>query len=259
MTDNWDSYFCTVDDRPASVVVNLSLGAEDGISSFSVLCYVSIFLRNPDEQGFPDPDEEENIADMEDALVESFQAPDTGRCAGHCLTDGRLDIFFYLESGENWPENAAAVLDHFSSHEWEAGSHDDPEWELYFGFLYPDEISLLLIQNRRTCDMLEESGDDLSLTRRMEHWAAFPGREKAEVYANLVKEMGYAVENIEEGKDFMHNEENAENEPPSRVWQVQISRPDCPEDCHEITQLLFGLAREQGGEYLGWSCSKRHE
>lgn len=261
MNDNWDSYFCTVDEKPASVVVNLALGEEEDLAAFPALCYVSLFLRKPDAEGFPDDEEEALLAEMEDALVESFHAPDTGRCAGHCLTDGRLDVFFYMESGENWQENAAAVLDRYPSREWEAGSHEDPEWELFFGFLYPDETSMLLIQNRRACERLEELGHDLSVSRRIEHWAIFPDREKAEAYALTAKEMGYAAEQIEETELAANGEEDApaagENAAP--VWQVLLSRPDRPDDCDEVSLLLFGLAREQGGEYMGWSCSKLQE
>lgn len=261
MHNDWDSYFCEVEDKPASIVVNLGLAEEADEADFPSLCYVSIFFKEPDKDGFPADSEEGTIAAMEDALMESFHAPDTGRCAGHCLTNGKLDIFFYLESGENWPDNAAAVLDHFPSHKWEAGSHYDPDWELYFGFLYPDEVCMLHIQNRRACDRLEELGDDLSISRRLEHWAVFPAKEKAETYASMAKEMGYTLEGFEETVFAVEDDGNGASDdrqtPPA--WQVRLSRPDCPEDSDEVSLLLFGLAREQGGEYMGWSCTKLKE
>ena len=265
MIDDWDSYFCTVEDKPSSIVVNLGLAEEADAISHPVLCYVSIFLRNPDPEGFPAPDEEETIAAMEDSLVESFHAPDTGRCAGHCLTDGRLDVFFYLDSGDNWSERVAAVLDHFPSHQWEAGSHDDPEWELYFGFLYPDDVCMLHIQNRRVCDQLTEQGDDLSVSRRLEHLAIFRSHENATTFAAIAKEMGYALDSIDsmEETDPLAEMEQDGQEPFSmatgsaslRVWQVRLSRPDCPDASDEISLLLFNLAREHNGEYFGWSCA----
>ena len=258
MNDNWDSYFCTVEDKPASIVVNLGLAEEADEVGFPSLCYVSIPLLDSDAEGFPGIEEERVLAEMEDSLIESFHAPDTGRCAGHCLTSGKLDIFFYLESGDNWSENVAAVLDRFANRDWEAGSHDDPDWEVYFGFLYPDDVCMLHIQNRRACDRLEDMGDDLSVSRRLEHWAAFPTREKAVAFADQAKEIGYGVERIEEADV---SKEIAAGVPKTSmlVWQVCLSRPDCPEDSDEVSLLLFGLAREQDGEYMGWSCTNLKE
>lgn len=275
MNDNWDSYFCTVDGKPASVVVNLGLAEEADAVGLPVLCYVSILMRAADSDGFPGLEEEQELAGMEDALVESFHAPDTGRCAGHCLTDGRLDVFFYLESGENWQENVGAVLDHFPSYEWESGSHDDPEWEVYFGFLYPDEVSLLSIQNRRVCDRLEDLGDDLTVSRPLEHLAGFKTREDADAFAVAAREMGFAVEDISregplpgkaegEAEKSDGDETGTGNAPAAgpgtapeeeNIWQARLSRPDCPADSDEISLLLFGLAREHNGQYQGWACA----
>lgn len=278
MSDNWDSYFCTVEDKPASIVVNFGLAAEGPDPEFPALCYISVFIREPDEQGFPGLEEEAELAAIEDSLVESFHAPDTGLCAGHCLTDGKLDVFFYLADADNWADNAGAIMERFPDREWETAAHDDPDWELFFGFLYPDDVTMLSIQNRRVYDILDEMGDDPTKSRLIEHWADFPSQEKAETFGDAARSMGYTVESIGKAEDEEGEEREGSNDgpleddlleefPPKKTaccnctcgeeperWQAHLSRPDRPEEIDGITLLLFGLAREHDGEYGGWAC-----
>lgn len=260
MTDNWDSYFCLVDDEDASIVVNLGLASEAPVPDLPYLCYVTIALLSPGEEALSEQ-EEEQLAEMEDSLVESFHAPDTGRCAGHCLSPSRLDIYFYMGQTENWADNVAAIMERHPSHEWEAGSYEDPDWSLYFDFLLPDKPTFQHILNRRVREELEEHGADLAASHHIEHWAGFPSQESAESFADAVRPLGFAVGAINLFQDTEPADKAlaslamlAEKSDTERLWLVSISRNDAPAETDEITLRLYDMASEHQGTYLGWSC-----
>lgn len=277
--ENWDSYFCTVDEEPAFIVVNLGLASEAPLAGYPFLGYVSFVIRQPDESGFPDSEEDEALNELEDALLEAFGQGESARCAGHCLSGGRLDVYFYLRCAEAWTERVGAVLKGRTDHEWESGSHDDPDWEFFFDFLFPDEPALLQIQNRRMCAALEEQGHDLGQSRQLEHWAEFSTQEMALAFGKAARALGYSVEephsakpgneesghlegatagsDTEEEKTALpDSEESAEND---EVWQVRLARPDKPADIEEVSLALFDLAREHDGDYMGWACPGEEE
>lgn len=272
--ENWDSYFCTVDEERAFIVVNLGFAIDAPLAGYPFLGYVGFAIQRPDENGFPDDAEDEALNGLEDALLEAFGQGESACCVGHCLSGGRLDVYFYLRCAESWTERVGAVLKGRTDHEWESGSHDDPDWELYFNFLFPDDHALLQMQNRRMWAELEERGCDLGQSRPLEHWAEFSTQEQARAFGDAARALGYGVEEPSlAGADMEHSEipeeletdgdaEDAEEGSATgngNGWQVRLSRPDKPEDIEEVSLALFDLAKEHGGDYMGWACPEEGE
>jgi hypothetical protein len=111
------------------------------------------------------------------------------------------------------------------------GSRHDPEWETYFGFLYPSE------EDRQ----LEKEGDTLSQEREIDHWAYFPTPKARAAFIAGVLNLGFQVRTTsdsEKGRDS---------------YGAQVYRIDLPslESIDNVTLPLFKLAKETGGEYDG--------
>jgi uncharacterized protein (TIGR01619 family) len=253
MTENWDSYFCTVDALRASIVVNLALAEVAPLAELPVLGYVSLTLARPDAEGFPDDEEEAELARMEDSLLERFADGDEGLCAGHCLTDGRLDVFWYLprEAETLFPRQVETVMAAYPDAQWETGAHADPNWELYFTFLFPDQSTLIHIQNRRALENLLEQGDDLSRSRLVEHWLEFANETDAQAFIKTAEALDYAFKDLSPNDDPDDDEAPAGDAP---TLLLTLTRPDAPEDLDDLVPSLHELALEHKGRYLGWSC-----
>ena len=281
MTDNWDSYLCEVDGRPASILVDLGAVAHAPAPDFPCLGYVTITLRDPDENGFPRREEFEALSALEDALEASLTANRAAVHIGRCITDGRYELVFYTTGVEDWNSRVAAAMESLPSYEWEAGAHYEPDWDSYLGFLFPGEQDLLIIQNRRLCRQLEEQGDSLDKPRLITHWLDFSGAEAGRAFCRAALERGFQVEEggmiaddpaqagfaalSGDGPDGLPGDlsdggpgsarlafNRLDARPP--VFQARISRMDAPEHIDDVSFDLLDLALEHGGEYRGWSC-----
>lgn len=258
MTENWDVYFCTVDDRPASILVNLGCGEFAPMPGYPFMGYISLEVREPDENGFPGPGEFDELNALEDGLEAALSAGEKTVYVGRCATDGRLDFFYYLQSGEGWIDSVADFMDASSGHVWDAGSAPDQEWSCYLEFLFPGERDMLAIQNRRACQRLRKSGDDTARARAIDHWLAFADEAAAAAFSAAAGERGYQVERVQNAPGQEGAEDGAEDgaQAPGRsffVHGLRLSRTDAPDDIDAVSFTLAELAEESGGRYRGWS------
>ena len=248
MTDNWDSYLCEINQRPASILVDLGIVSQAPLPQFPCMGYVNIALKHPDENGFPRREEYETLIVVEDTLEAALTAQGGAAYVGRCATEGRHDLIFYTTGTAGWDAKVAAAMQAFPSYEWDTGAHLEPEWETYLNFLYPDDNDMLAIQNRRVCRRLLEQGDDLSKSRPVDHWLAFPAHALALAFCDEARAQGYKVEEA-----APEAQEDGEGSAP--IFRVRLSRSDAPDDIDEITFALFGLARKHEGAYDGWGCA----
>lgn len=255
MSEHWDVYFCRVDEKPASILVDLGRALSAPVPDHPVMGYMSVAVEHPDENGFPGPEEYDLLGTLEDALAAAVNADGGALYVGRCVTDGHLDFFFYLKSIEGWRERLEAFMAGFPSRAWEAGALDDPDWGGYFDFLFPAGHDLLIMQNRRACRELEENGDDLSRARFIDHWLEFPGESEAAAFAGAAEAEGFLVAPAAEARPGGSDDEGEHT--PLRaegLVQVRLSRADAPEGIDEVTFSLSDLAAEYGGDYRGWAC-----
>lgn len=255
MTGAWERYSTSVDERPAVILVDLGLAERAPIPALPALCLLSLTVRESDGNGLPGPEEGTAIGELEDAL-DAFVADAFGKAAayaGRCATNGRCDLFFYLQRGEGW----SAALERFMAgtspggctegYEWESGVHDDPDWSVYRDFLFPQEREVLAIQNERARRALAEKGDDLARSRFVDHWAEFVSDEAARAFAQAVRALGFTPAPAEPALPDSGEECAA-------CLQVRFSRPDAPNALDPLVVSLADLAREHGGAYKGWAC-----
>ncbi len=275
MTDNWDSYLCEVDGKPASILVDLGAVAQAPMQRFPCLGYVTIELRDPDENGFPCREEFETLSVVEDALETTLTASGTAVHIGRCITDGRYELIFYTVSHDDWNRQVAGIMASQPPQAWEAGAHYEPGWDSYLGFLFPGEQDLLTIQNRRLLHKLQEEGDALGKPRPISHWLDFFDADAGNAFCRAAQKLGFRVE---ETKTIFDTDDSAANsgdstpnsvpgsgpglarlslaraETQAPVFQVRLNRVDAPEHIDEISFTLMDLALEHSGEYQGWSC-----
>ena len=264
-TENWDSYFCRVEGKSASILVDLGRIADAPRSDRPFLGRLRLALRSPDENGFPAQEEYDRLAEIEDSLEEDLRKSLSALYVGRCATGGCFELFFYLPEGANWRSGLEKSLPIFGEYAWEAESYPDPEWETYGQFLFPDAYALLGIQNARIRRQLLEQGDDPGKSRRVEHWAAFPDAGTAKAFALAAAQQGFHLEEVqEEGMGDADPEsrsgEAGQSLPPGAtpggavLFHACVSRPDAPDEIDEATFSLTDLALEHGGVYQGWAC-----
>ncbi len=250
MSGDWDSYFCHIDGKPASIFVDLSLADAAPLTAFPFMAYLSVTLQQPDEHGLPVQEEYERLCALEERLEGALTANAQAVYAGSATRAGRCDFFFYLRSEEGWGTRAVETLSLFPEYACETGTQCDPAWETYRCFLFPDSYALHGIQNRRALEKLREQGDDLEQSREIEHWALFFEEGAAGAFIQAIRDRDFAL--LSGPVPAPIPEDSVI--PPETEFSVRFSRPDAPEGIDELICPLIELALAHGGAYQGWAC-----
>ena len=68
MTENWKNYFCNVNDKLASIALNLGLNEGAPIETKPWLLWVWVYLQHPTSDGLSQQSEFATVSSIEDAL-----------------------------------------------------------------------------------------------------------------------------------------------------------------------------------------------
>ncbi|SMC28713.1 Regulator of ribonuclease activity B [Andreprevotia lacus DSM 23236] len=243
MAANWDFYSLLVNDKPASIFVDLDAIATAPDAALPFMAFVSLKLRHPQADGLCGPEEYEALNKLEDALIPALTQDDSA-FVGRCTTAGRRDFIFYLASAEEWCADVAVAMQSFPEYNYQQGMRHEPEWPTYLEFLYPGPADRLMIEDRRVCRALEQHGDALQAAREVDHWTSFTDTKQRDAFVAAVAEQGFQLRQTTSQQDA------------ALPYQVQISRVDTPSyaSISSITLPLSELAARYGGRYQGWGC-----
>jgi hypothetical protein len=259
MTDNWDFYFLTVDERPASIYVDLDAKDQAPVTSLPNLAYLRLYMRAPRQDGLSSQEEFDILSAIEDSLTATLTPEGSTDTAyvGRCTTNDRRDFYFYVAREEDWEARVAAALSPYPDYQFETGTRPEPGWDAYFDFLIPGPEDQERIQNRRVCMHLEEHGDALTEAREIDHWAYFPTEAARDAYLGAAAALGYVAsleESGDDGEDQGDDTESTEGSDPAERYCARLRRVDVPGfgNIDEVILPLYRLAREHGGRYDGW-------
>ncbi len=240
----WASYFCRVNDNPATIRLNLALAKIAPIEEYGSRIWFSVKLLNPDENGFPTREEYPGICRIEDDVVKVFEQKGD-IFAGAVKSNGTFDMYIYSKNADGYDDAIRSVMARHADYLYATDCGEDAEWSDYFDFLYPAEYEYQTILNGRVLMGLEQHGDNPELEREVDHWIYFATEKDRDNFIEKAEGSGYRVlskENLEE-----------EDENP---YQLNISRQDntLPGNVNEYVWELICLAKESNGSYDGWGC-----
>jgi uncharacterized protein (TIGR01619 family) len=243
-SDDWDFYYCRVEDKPASIYLDLAAIEHTPVEALPYMAFIRLRMREPRNDGLSSQVEFGTLCALEDHLVATLPG-DEVQYLGRCTTNGCRDFVFYIAEAESWPARVAASLQAFPDYSYEVGVRPDPDWSTYTGYLYPGERDMHIIQSRRVCQALEEAGDKLEAAREIEHWLTFADQQALAAFVQAVSPEGFAV-----------REQASEPDEEGR-YLLKLWRSDVPgyTAINEVTLPLFDLAQARQGAYGGWEAA----
>jgi regulator of RNase E activity RraB len=241
MTNDWDFYACLIEDRPASVFVDLGLRQSAPIRELPHQFHVRLHMRAARADGLSSQQEFDALCSIEDAL-EAAIAVLNARFVGRTTSAGTRDFYFYCADPDGVGTALSAAMERFPEYSAELFSADDAEWKTYLGFLYPSERDRQLIQDRRTCDALERQGDVPTTVRKIDHWIYLPDESAANGFLAAARALGYQEESA------------LERSSGPRPFGVRISKCTSAQvsAVNDTTVELLELSQRFGGDYDGW-------
>lgn len=247
MSNKWDFYFTNVNDKIASVFVDLGIRDVAPDPNNPWLLWVWVDFNHPREDGLSSPQESNSLSQIEDSLEEAVRESVNGTLVGRITTDGRREFYFYAPAFAGFDDAVACGMKAFPDYRWNASTKHDPEWRQYLGLLYPSPTDWQRIKNRHVVEQLQKHGDSLEKRRPVFHWAYFATQSSQEQFVAAVRARSYVVTN--QGTDDDVNS--------THPWSVSFERVDNVDwsSINQVTIDLMQLANSLSGEYDGWETS----
>lgn len=242
--DHWEVYVTYVDEKPAVILVDISVSKIAPIVRLPNLSWVWVYLQNPDDDGFPTDEEDVRLNEIEDSLNDSIDLTGT-KYVGRVTSDGRREFYFYAENSQSFRESVSAAMQSVTGYRFEIDETDDEEWRHYCDVLYPSSEDLQQIRNQHEITRLQEAGDSLTKPRPVDHFVNFKTTKDRAEFIALAEDMGFEVASQPTRDDA--------KEYPFSLGLLRVDAVD-PETVDEVTFELWELAQHYHGEYDGW-CS----
>jgi uncharacterized protein (TIGR01619 family) len=239
MSDHWDFYPLLVDSEPASIYLDLGIAQSAPIKGLADMAYIRVIMREPRPDGLSSQAEFDDLIQVEDSLSEHFGESHDTIYVGRNTSSGNRDFYFYTSNPVAFKALACEAMLKHPSYQYEVGGRPDPEWDVYFGFLYPSPDDLQRMSNRRVIESLESHGDNLTEPRLIDHRAYLPNAAAAAELRAYVSGQGFTVD-----------------EPMIDGGQVVLDfkRSDHPDKIDDVVVQVARRVQELGGEYDGWGC-----
>ena len=248
LPQNWDFFMCRIEGAPASIRTNLALIEVAPLEGLTQRLQFYIKMKNPRPDGLSSNEEYPILCDIEDAIGEKAGA--TGAVlAGVVRSEGFLELWFYTQNPEALAKTCEDALQTFEGYQSGYNIAEDPEWEDYFGFLYPDEFSYQTMQNRKVLMQLEKNGDKMEVPREIDHFFYFKEAAQQQAFAKEAEAKGFKVRFNDD--EFVEDRKAEGKEYP---YMVEATREDSPLAIDDIVWDLLELASPFEGNYDGWGC-----
>jgi len=225
---------CDAENGDTRIEVDLSLTDEAPDQERPWLLW--LFVKVPDGTDM-------SFVTFRDDLIHTLHTQIDALYAGTITKDGWSELYFYGSTSKKFENLTSEVMSRHNSYPYERGSSKDTKWEMYLEKLYPEPYVLIMIQNRETIAALIAAGDDLSVSRDVEHYLFFQTPTALDRFANSMQNQGYSI------KEHMNDPES------DYSHGVTLVKNECitPEQVDESTSMLFELVLQEHGIYEGWS------
>lgn len=244
MPEEWGSYFCNVNDKLASIALDLSLRPSAPTQGKPWLLWAWVYLRSPKPNGLSDSAEFDIISAIEDELAKHLGSACDAVEAGRITTDGRREFYFYGADDKEFQSAVSKAMASFKDYKVDVGSQEDAAWNQYLNVLYPSEEDLQRMKNQDVLDVLIKHGDTLTPVRDVHHWVYFRTKDDRQWFASAVSKIGYKIE----------RESEKAGDPHPLGLQITRDQSVTPAAIDDAVIELFRLAKQVDAEYDGWEA-----
>lgn len=241
--EDWAVYFCTVgEDQLGAALVDLGLKEIAPITSKPTLATITIFMKNPTEEGLSSADESEKLNQIEDFFIDKISIKHNAVYSGRLKFGGKILSYLYCEDAIDFDVTFEEIKNRFLDYTFEYTIKEENDWRAYFEVLYPSEFEMQVIQNGKVIENLESLGDDLQTERQVDHWIYFQTETDREDF----------LESIDgENFEIVRKDETSLEDRPFQLQIARVNKVDY-QNLNEYVMTLWQKARECKGDYDGW-------
>lgn len=240
----WDAYMASYGEGKAgSTVLRMDLIEAAPFKEYPKVLITGVAYESPREDGFPDEKTFEILYEINDQLEAFLTKEFEVVHVGSFTCDNERLCYFYIKDDKRLEQKLKRFYKtNFPDFKSYINIKEDPTWETYTRFLYPNEETLSYMYDMSVVRALIEAGDELTEQRRVDHWLWFEKEEDLKAFIPKAEAIGYTVEGFKK----VEEKEN--------LYSIQIWKEELPDQntIYSITSNLRTLAKACNGDYDGW-------
>lgn len=229
-SDEWDFYPCRVEDKPASILINLRFMYEDPRDENDHVHHAFLTMKDAGEQGVGTQNEMERLSPIEDAVFDRAEQAGA-QPVGRVRSQGVWRLSVYGPKDLPWTDWIREI----AGPDAEVQTDLDHEFNYVNDFLLPDPERHQWIVDRRVCDKLLNQGDKPSLVRPVNHFIDYEG-EPPLALIDALKALEFDVEDLGSSLEC------------TKLHDTQL------DTVHDLVMTLIDLADQHGAAYDGWGA-----
>jgi len=231
-----------------SVSIDLDYG--DSRPNYKNLLIVGTSFKGCLKNGFPKKEGLEQLYTFSDSIASNLDGLTKNKLVGiityQCIG---FDIY-YVKDTLNIRDNFNKLFkNHFDESNTYLRILKDKNWSYYWDNVYPIDISDDYFLNQAFLIGLANEGDNLTGTRKVEHWVYHKNLKKREEFIKNIKELNFSIDSVytKVGEKY--------------PFELLISRKDSvhPESINKLTSLIKMLVSASKGIYGGWATELKIE
>ena len=145
---DWDFYKANINDKIASIFLNLEAKEDLDVASYPKLCWIIIRLNIERIDGLSHDEEFESLVSYEERLIKHLEGSPVA-LVGRVTTNRMRQFYFYANKDFKFEKCAEEFASKQTTHDYQCGEKLDPTWSQYTNVLYPGEFGLEQIYERR--------------------------------------------------------------------------------------------------------------
>lgn len=182
----------------------------------------------------------EEFLETKESLIIALAYEDMAIYVGSRVVDGWSELYFYAPSSKELNSMVSAVLGS-TEYIYESNVVRDTKWEFYLSQLSPSELEYHHIVSAKIIDQLQEEGDDLEISREVEHYISFETPTQKDRFLDHFNLDGFAYKDDIASDDFEHG-----------VAFVK-KHPITNDEMKKVVEELYTEVKKERGFYEGWS------
>ncbi|MBC8236852.1 MAG: DUF695 domain-containing protein [Helicobacteraceae bacterium] len=230
-------YF-TRDETQGVLNIEIELDAGEHKSENPWLFSVFVKYDGLDESS----DAYEEFLETKESLIIAIEYEGKAHYLGMRIIDGWSEFYFCASSVKELNSMVTSILKN-TGYVYESNSIKDKKWNFYETQLSPSELELIHIQSEKIIFLLEEEGEDLNLSRDVEHYVSFITPTQKNRFLNTLDIKGFAF------KDDISDEEFANGV--ALVKNHAVTK----DVVQTVVNELYEVIKENQGYYEGWSTT----
>jgi hypothetical protein len=243
--ENWDTYMAKFGDKPGSVLVDLGYIDRAPDRNYPYLLITGPHAQNCDRNGIPGKDEFGALEEILDATTNFITGVTPKVLVGTFTYDCERLNYYYVKDTQSIRIAIARMYNRsFQNYSYTVRIKQDPEWNTYRSFLYPDEATRNWMENDKIITTMLQSGDSLHNQREIKFPVYFRSDSERETMVVFAREKGYKYEKI--------------NLTTGAAYEIILSKTGYVkiEDIDPMTEEIKKETEKNRGFYNGWTATK---